>query len=89
MQKKPDNLSLDAMEARKAGMSYGKWKGLKSPVKIAENEIPEGLKVCAYCRNIFKPSANGRQKYCQLSCADKARAERDRLNGRSHHKDCT
>ena len=75
--KEPDNLALDAMEARRAGMSYGIWKGLQNPKKI-EKRIPEGWKICEYCGKAYKPKTKRPQKYCQPYCADMARREREK-----------
>ena len=33
-----NNLVKDAAEARKAGMSYGKWMAMKAPVKIVKKK---------------------------------------------------
>ena len=66
--KQPDKLSQDAMAARRAGMSYGKWKGLQSPVKIVKPVIPDGWKICEYCGKAYKPKTNRPQKYCDSVC---------------------
>jgi hypothetical protein len=76
-QKEPDKLSLDAMEARKAGMSYGMWKGLQKPKPI-EKKIPEGWKICEYCGKPFKPTTGRPQKYCEANCTNKAFHERQK-----------
>lgn len=88
-QKQPDKLAQEVAAARSAGMSYGKWKGLQPRVKIETQEIPEGWKCCAYCGKPFKPKTKQKQKYCDSVCGNRARAERDRQNARSHHRDCT
>lgn len=69
-EKAMDNLARNAMLARQAGLSYGKWKALQPatvPIKEAE---PEGLKVCLHCEKAF--SGRNNQKYCSLECREKA-----------------
>ena len=75
MKKKPDNLAMEAMAAKRAGMTYGKWKGLQSPVKI-EKKIPEGWNICEYCGKAYKPKTKRPQKFCQPYCAYRAAKER-------------
>ena len=73
----PDQLALDAAEALKAGMSYGRWKAMQSnPVQV-EQESPEGWKECVLCGKLFKPS-KGNQKYCEFNCQRIAREARRR-----------
>ena len=74
--KKPDKLSLDAAEARAAGMSYGKWKALQGEPVIVEKKIPAGWSVCKYCGKPFKPRVGSAQKYCEEFCQRSAYTER-------------
>ena len=67
-----DRLAMNAMLARKANMSYGKWKAMQQPVKIKEAPIPEGWKKCEYCGKLFKPKSG--QRYCEPYCREQAYA---------------
>lgn len=76
-----DNLARNAMSARKAGMTYGKWKALH-PITMGEREPTEKECVCAYCGSIFTKKTKIPQKYCQFYCqneAAKIRAKERRL----------
>lgn len=66
--KKPkmDNLAKEAMLARQAHMTYGKWKAMQDPVKVVK-KIPEGWMECKGCGKLFKPY-NKIQKYCDVTC---------------------
>ena len=71
-----DNLARNAMLAKQANMSYGKWKALQPVVSAEKPEtIPEGWKLCEYCKKPFKPF-NGMQRYCEYSCREKGYYER-------------
>ena len=72
-----DNLARNAMLARQAGMSYGKWKAMQTPTPIEQNGIPEGWKYCRWCGKAFKPKA-GKQIYCEYDCREKAYYEKSR-----------
>lgn len=65
-----DRLARNAMLAKQAGMSYGKWKAMQEPVKVDENYVPEGWRKCEYCGKAFK-KANGK-RFCDISCREKA-----------------
>lgn len=67
-----DNLARDAILARKAGMTYGRWKAKQKPEKVEKKEIPEGWKVCPQCGKPFKP-AHGKE-YCNNECRIQAYA---------------
>lgn len=74
-----DNLARNAMLARQAGMSYGKWKSLQPIVPILKPEIPEGWKKCAGCGIAFftkKGNAKYHDEACRLRAADKRKNER-------------
>ena len=64
-----DNLAKDAMLARKAKMSYGRWKAMQDrPVVIEKKEeIPPGWRACRNCGKAFKP-VQGNQQYCDIEC---------------------
>jgi hypothetical protein len=67
-----DNLSRNAMLARKSGMSYGQWKALHPNTMKAE-KIPDQREcVCHYCGKTFFPKTNRPQKYCQYYCQNEA-----------------
>ena len=61
-----DKLSSDAMLARKAGMTYGKWKALQPVVKF-ERKIPKDWKVCEFCGKAFMPNQKN-QRFCDIGC---------------------
>lgn len=61
-----DRLARNAMLARQAGMSYGKWKAMQQPVKVEEMPIPEGWRKCEYCGEIFKRTQG--RRFCDLEC---------------------
>ena len=64
-----DNLARNAMLARQAGLSYGKWKALQpATVPTKEAELA-GLKVCPHCEKRFNGRNN--QKYCSLEGREK------------------
>ena len=72
-----DNLARDAMLAKQAGMSYGRWKAMQEPVKPKKKDIPEGWKVCKGCGKAFKPH-DCKQKYCDIGCREEAYKPRAR-----------
>ena len=74
--REPDRLDIEASKAIAAGMSYGKWKAMQDPVKI-EKQIPEGWKVCPWCKKVFKPNRSN-QIYCEIHCRNEATAARQR-----------
>ena len=66
-----DNLARNAMLAKQAGMSYGKWKALHPttpPQTDTEQKIPDDWSVCQYCGKAFKPRTNRPQKFCGFYC---------------------
>lgn len=68
-----DRLSRNAMLAKQAGMSYGKWKAMQPPVD-ATKTIPDGWKACEYCGKPFPPKSH--QRFCEYSCREAAQRER-------------
>ena len=62
-----DNLARDAFLARKAGMSYGKWKAMQPIAPKKEKVIPEGWRKCKGCGIAFKPN-RGNHVYCEIEC---------------------
>lgn len=80
-----DNLALDAMDARRAGMSYGKYKAMHpntmaaNEARLAETPPPKKPRrkkppvyevVCGYCGKTFY-TANLQRKYCSDTCKSK------------------
>lgn len=82
--KGPDKLALDAAAAKAAGMSYGRWKAMQDNpvVDKKEDKIPEGWKICQYCKTPFKPNHGNKQLYCKVTCQREAQKERDKANGK-------
>jgi hypothetical protein len=78
MAKKTDTLAMDAVEAKKAGMSYGRWKAMQM-VEEKPKGIPDGWLVCQYCGKPFKPKDKRPRKYCELFCQQRASDERESL----------
>ena len=64
-----DNLARNAMLAKQAGMSYGKWMAMQQPVPIKKKELEE-TKVCPHCGKQFNPRSK-RQKYCDSTCSQR------------------
>ena len=69
-----DRLARNAMLARQAGLSYGKWKALQPIVPVEKKPIPEGWKECERCGKPFKPGP--RQRFCELYCRVQAYEEK-------------
>ena len=69
-----DRLARNAMLARQAGMTYGKWKALQPVLPLEEKPLPEGWKKCEGCDVYFKP--RGCQRFHDDSCREKARWKR-------------
>ena len=75
-----DNLALDAMDARAAGMTYGKWKAqhpetkeanesrLSKPPKRQYNQTPRVYEyICRGCGKKFTTPSKAR-RYCDDRC---------------------
>ena len=73
-----DRLARNAMLARQAGMSYGKWKALQPRVEPQKPELSEYERVCAYCGKTFVKKNKQVQIYCELYCRMEAQKERDK-----------
>lgn len=93
--KPKDNLALDAMDARAAGMTYGKWKA-QHPHTKAANEARLGAKpkradlprvekvyegVCPVCGKKFITHI-WNKKYCSDQCKER----KDHADYRARHK---
>lgn len=77
-----DSLAKNAMLAKQAGLSYGKWKALQPIVPIVKKTtIPEGWKKCEYCGTHFKPHKG--QRFCQVYCRQQAYKQRDEVKAKN------
>lgn len=69
-----DNLAREAMLAKQANMSYGKWKALHyvptKEIPVVERNDEYAVK-CLGCGNIFYKSNKRRRLYCTDSCRDR------------------
>ena len=70
-----DELSRDAMLAKQAGLTYGKWRALQWEEECKKNpeakackkeQIPEGWEKCEYCRKLFKKQTT--KRFCDIYC---------------------
>ena len=61
-----DSLTKNAIEAKQAGMSYGKWKAMQPQQEKQDEKIPDGWIKCLHCGKPFKPTPN--QKFCEYYC---------------------
>lgn len=82
-----DNLARNAMLARQANMSYGKWKAMQEPVKIEKKAIPDGWIVCECCKKPFKPKTKRPQKFCGAGCQWQAYIENNREKRSAYMKE--
>jgi hypothetical protein len=65
-----DKLAAEAMQAKRMGLSYGKWKAMQPQVVIEKPEIPDGWKPCEYCGKGFKPIQG--KRFCDVYCRTEA-----------------
>ena len=85
-----DQLTEDAVDARKKGMSYGKYMAMKQQEQDKER-MPEKEKtdkktvLCAICGAVIQNAVRN-QKYCTGECADIA-MDRQRLESRKRRKE--
>jgi hypothetical protein len=70
--KEMDKLSQDAMAARRAGMSYGKWKAMQDPVVIEPKPDRKVVRrgVCRYCGKDFAMYDHRFRVYCSEECRE-------------------
>ena len=81
-----DRLARNAMLARQANMSYGKWKAMQpreEPKKVDEDVLPEWFRECKECGKPFKP--RGKQIFCEYYCRQK---NWDRTRAREYTRKC-
>lgn len=76
-----DRLARNAMLAKQANMSYGKWKALQPIVPIEKPKTQEGWIRCAWCRTMFQPKHGG--KYCTSECSTAAAYQRKKAKYRA------
>ena len=67
-----DNLAKDAMLARKAGMTYGRWKALHPNTKDEVVKPSEKECVCQHCGKTFILKTTHKRKYCEFYCQNAA-----------------
>lgn len=67
-----DRLARNAMLAKQAGMSYGKWKAMQP--RVEKPAIPDGWKTCEYCGKPYKPAKG--KRFCDVVCREAAYKER-------------
>lgn len=78
---KIDNLTLTAMAAKEAGMSYGQYvaKFGNTPDLSMKPAPSPGDKVCPICGEVFYPARYSRNRiYCSPQCAFDAQLMRRR-----------
>ena len=83
-----DRLARNAMLARQANMSYGKWKAMQPIVPIAEKKetSPVKMKVCPWCGKQFE--AKGKKVYCDDFCRNQDYYERNKERISKKKKGC-
>ena len=79
-----DNLAREAMLARQAGMSYGKWKALQPPQEERPKELPKGWKKCECCGKPFKMRQG--KRFCEIDCRTKAYEARRRIMNADYYR---
>ena len=83
--KQMDKLALENSQALAAGMSYGKWKAMQDPVKIVKKDVvPDGWRVCEWCKKPFKPNKKVQQRFCEIYCREEAYKEKQRKEKLNH-----
>lgn len=73
-----DNLARNAMLAKEAGMSYGRWKAMQAPVEVKKPEPDKNTVICPECGVSFV-KGHYNQKYCSWHCQNLVAARRHRL----------
>lgn len=80
-----DNLSADAIEAQRAGMSYGQYKALHPYTKelreaaYDKKENVDNAIFCKHCGGAYVPPKDKRKgQYCSDECREAAKRERER-----------
>ena len=83
-----DNLARNAMLARQAGMSYGKWKAMQQIVPITEKKASKDLKVCPWCGEKFTQPTKRNQIYCNVLCQQQAYYENNKKKYAEWQREC-
>ena len=65
--KEMDQLTKDCIEARKAGMTYGKWKAMQPPRETDPKKEKQSNKRCRVCGTMI-PMTSKRMVYCSYEC---------------------
>jgi hypothetical protein len=79
-----DRLARNAMLAKQAGMSYGKWKAMQPIVEVKEKPMPEGYRKCEYCGEPF-PKKQGK-RFCHDECRREAYRPRENAIQREYQR---
>jgi hypothetical protein len=86
-----DNLTRNAMLARKAGMTYGQWKALHPNTKDDVPKVPlKGECVCQHCGKAFVSRTKQKRKFCDFYCQNAAaqvrlKERKEKNNGKSEN----
>lgn len=78
-----DNLAMDAIRCKNAGMSYGQWKATHPIIRVVDADDGAMEKSCAHCGERFK-TRNKRKIYCCERCGQleqQARRKEKEANG--------
>ena len=96
--KELDKLTKDAIAARAAGMTYGKYKALQPVMSggqmASEQMQPAGQYefTCAFCGKTFYRNSKLPRKYCSDDCRDsgyrKIKSEREQAQRRAKNDNC-
>lgn len=78
--KEMDQLTKDCIAARKAGMTYGKWKALQPPREMKPKQKAEkpSNKRCRVCGKAI-PMTSKRMVYCSDECQKMYDYKRNRV----------
>lgn len=72
-----DNLTMNAIQCKAAGVSYGQWKAMNPVTKAIEIDECLVEKSCAYCGKQFK-TKNKRKVFCCEECCHNAQLAKQR-----------
>lgn len=78
----PDQLSLDAAEARKAGMSYGKWKAIQGAQNVQRKDHDTAR--CEFCGTLIRLNPKCRRQFCDERCRSEFYNQRKREYMQQH-----
>ena len=74
-----DNLARNAMLAKQAGMSYGKWKALQPRVEVKVQKETKPLtneSKCIRCGTVFYKADKRKRLYCNEECGRMYRSQK-------------